>query len=578
MNRNDVNSIDTISKELKRSFFHRNQQWFVINLILRLTMGVTDIILSYSLMQIIDTALSGSMYSFLKTVTICVVTICINSLSFYFMRYTFAKFLQNGASRYKETIVEKLFQKSISTFRTEGISTYLSALTNDVTSMEAGYYERLFVAVTSIVTFFAALFIMLRKSVLLTIIAIVFMMVPLVISLLSGKKLAYTEKDISNQNEMFTSTTKDLLDGFSIIKSFKIEKHAIRQFYLSNKSLESAKYERRLIVRLIEMLDDFAGTVSQFGVFICGAYLVVTGEGVTAGTITMFLQMMNYLNEPLNTLPPILASKKASDALIGKMAEILSRTDGGDAGKYTWNSPFAEEIQLKNLNFGYEESNLVLKDISMDFQKGKSYALVGPSGCGKSTVLNLLMGNVDNYVGSITFDGHELKNITKESLYEKIALVQQNVFIFNDTIKNNITLYRDINETDLNKVIQTAALEELIKKHGLDYDCGENGRNLSGGEKQRISIARCLLSDIDILLLDEATSALDKKTASQVITSIQKIESITRIVVTHQLEPEILNAFDEVVVLHEGKIVERGNYETLIRQKGYLYSLAMLES
>lgn len=233
-------------------------------------------------------------------------------------------------------------------------------------------------------------------------------------------------------------------------------------------------------------------------------------------------------------------------------------------------------IELDNVSFGYDEEKTVLKNISIQFEAGKSYALVGGSGSGKSTLLNILMGSYFNYQGEIRYDGQELKQINLDSLYDLVSIIQQNVFVFDSSIRNNITMFKEFDEDRIQCVINQAGLTELIAQKGMDYACGENGSGLSGGERQRISIARCLLKGSSVMLVDEATAALDSKTAVAITNSILEIEGLTRIIVTHRLEESILRKYDKIFVLQNGNLIEQGAFDELMKEKGYFYSLYMV--
>ncbi|SEQ51899.1 ABC transporter [Ignavigranum ruoffiae] len=154
-----------------------------------------------------------------------------------------------------------------------------------------------------------------------------------------------------------------------------------------------------------------------------------------------------------------------------------------------------------------------------------------------------------------------------------MSLIQQSVFIFDASIVENITMFRNFPQSDIDRVIQLAGLVELIESHGQDYNCGENGCNLSGGEKQRIAIARSLLQESEILLVDEATSALDNQTAANITQAILDLSGLMRIVVTHRLEEKFLQQYDQIVVLKEGKLIEQGTFNQLMAEKKYFYSL-----
>ena len=236
----------------------------------------------------------------------------------------------------------------------------------------------------------------------------------------------------------------------------------------------------------------------------------------------------------------------------------------------------SQAITLNHVSFGYEPDKPVLDDVSMSFQAGKAYAIVGGSGSGKSTLLHLLMGASGAYTGSIAIDGTELREVDAHSLYDLMSLMGQDVFLFDDTIRNNLTMFRSFPQEEIAGAVERSGLSQLVAQRGEDYLCGENGVNLSGGEGQRISIARCLLRKTPVLLLDEATAALDNATAAAVTQSILNLEDTTRIVVTHRLETNLMAQYDEILVLRDGRIQEQGSFAQLMDAKGYFYSLFTL--
>lgn len=554
-----------LGKDLEEEFFLKNKIMFALNMILRLSIGLVEIVLSYSLMNIIDTAVAGEWNRFYKTIFICVGAIVLDAVCFFVMRYTYAAFLRKGVMQYRNAVFKKILKRSLSQRKQDLSAVYLSALTNDITTMETGYYEKLFLAVTSVVMCVISLCLMLHESWLLTLIVVAFMLIPISVSIVTGNRLAQTEKIVSDKNADFVAVLRDFFDGFSIIKLFQIEKQTEQIFDRYNKDLEDVKYRKRTLSRLIEMLSGVAGEVSQFGMMIVGGILVLNKTGVTIGMITMFLQLMNYLLAPLNDIPQIIAAKKSKHLLIEKIAGLLSVEEKEQ------NTQIVEKLEngiyLRNVSYSYEGENPVLNDVSVDFERGKSYAIIGPSGCGKSTLLNLVAGNLTNYDGQILFDSVDVRDCSVASLYQHIVFMQQQVFLFRDTLRNNITLYRDITEEKIDEVIKKAGLDTLIQTVGLDYTYGESVNNLSGGEKQRIAIARGLLMDGEVLVMDEMTSALDMENSRKIISEVLSLKDKTKIMVTHNLDEEILRKVDKIIVMSEGRIVEKGDYETLV-QKG----------
>ena len=187
--------------------------------------------------------------------------------------------------------------------------------------------------------------------------------------------------------------------------------------------------------------------------------------------------------------------------------------------------------------------------------------------------MNLLLASYTSYEGNIYFDETELKEISTASLYETESIIQQNVFIFNATIRDNITMFSSFPEEEIERAIALSGLSSVIQAKGADYLCGENGNGLSGGEKQRVAIARSLLKKSQVLLVDEATAALDSETAKQVFDAILDLDQVTSIVVTHALDASQLKKYDEILTMKNGCIVEKGTFEKLMEEKGYFYSL-----
>ena len=552
-----------ITKSLEKEYFKNNKGMFALNMVLRLSIGLAEIVLSYSLMRIIDTAIAGDWNQFYKTILLCGGAIIIDGICFFIMRYTYASFLRKGVMQYRNAVFQRILNRPLSQRKQDLSDAYLSALTNDITTMETGYYEKLFLAVTSMVMCMISMILMLHESWLLTVIAVAFMLIPISVSIITGNKLAQTEKNVSDKNADFVAVLRDFFDGYSTIKLFRIEKQTEQVFDRYNKDLEDVKYKKRTLSRLIEMLSGVAGEVSQFGIFIVGALMVLNKTGVTIGMITMFLQLMNYLLAPLNDIPQIIAAKKSKHLLIEKIAGLLTVEEKEQS--VLIKQKLQNGICLQNVSYSYEGDTPVLTDVSVDFERGKSYAIIGPSGCGKSTLLNLVAGNLSDYEGQILFDDTDVKTCSVESLYQHIVFMQQQVFLFRDTLKNNITLYRDIAKEKICDAIEKAGLDSLIQTIGLDYVYGESANNLSGGEKQRIAIARSFLMDGEVIVMDEMTSALDLENSRRIIGEVLSLKDKTKIMVTHNLDEEILRKVDEIIVMSEGKIVEIGDYDSVIK-------------
>jgi len=555
-----------------KQFYKGNVVYFIFALCETLLGVIGALLVSWLIQQLID--LIGGYETGFNLLQLTIITlvliggVAVANLISYHSKPTF---ITRGISQYKEYVFGELTKKNISAFSGENSSTYISALTNDIQTIEQGYLWNTFSILESSLTFVGAMVLMIWYSPLLTLIAIGLSLLPLIASILTGNKVAAEEKKVSDRSEAYTSTLRDSLGGFSVIKSFKAEAQMIRIFKENVRELAKAQCGKHKMRILVQMFGSVAGITAQLGVFLFGAYLALSGKGVTAGTTMIFVQLMNYVLSPIGTIPTCIAERKAAKALVEKIAIALN-VNVREESK-TEHRELKHDITLKNLSFGYEPEKQVLNNLNCSFELGKSYAIVGASGCGKSTLLNLLLASNSGYMGSIYFDELELQQISSESLYEMVSIIQQNVFIFNASIRDNITMFSDYPREEVDRAIELSGLSKLIAERGEDYLCGENGSGLSGGEKQRISIARSLLKKSQVLLVDEATAALDAQTAFQVSNAILDLNNLTRIVVTHALDENLLKRYDYVLTLKNGSITEAGSSDELMEKKGSFYSL-----
>lgn len=559
------------NREFIHQLYYKNRINFIVTIILTIAMSSLNLMISWLIQQIMDCTANQDMQALVRSAWIVIIVVVIYTIANVMYRAVYPRFLQRAIQQYRDYAFSRLTQKSLRSFSKEGTALYVSALTNDCTSIENNYLAATFTLIELLFCFLGALIMMLYYSPVMLVLAVALSFLPVAVSMTAGNRLTEQEKEISKKNERFVSIVNELLSGFPVIKSFRAETQASRLFSQRNEQAEEAKKNKRRTEQLISLLANDAGIIAQMGIFLAGAWLAISGKGVTAGVVIVFVQLMNYILNPISQVPLLWSNRKAAIALMEKLSDALSE-NVREEGREKLNG-FSEKIEVKDLTYGYEPESPVLKDLDVQFDAGKSYAIVGGSGSGKSTLLNLLMGSSSNYQGEICIDGVSIKNIESESLYQLMTSVQQNVFVFNDTIRNNVTMFHEFPDKEVTLALERSGLSEFIEKRGEEFVCGENGANLSGGERQRISIARALLRKSPILLVDEATAALDAATARAVSFSILNLVGMTRIVVTHRLEEAILRRYDKILVMKNGTICEQGNFDTLMQQKGQFYSL-----
>ena len=563
-----------LNKELYRTPFSVGKKWFLISMISMVILSAYNLIISWLLQKIIDLAAGIDKTPFYQLTLVSLLTFLVFIVFYFIFRYAHPKFLQTLSTSYKDLLFAKILRNNSRMVSEIGSGQFLSKLSNDLKSIEENYFDFYITLIDIGISFVGAIVLMLWYSPVLTMVAIALSILPLLASIPASKEITKTEKNLSKKNAEFMEFMRDTLSGFSVIKSFQAESELENRFHEENVKIEKAKFLRRFAEENINLLSTAASVVMRLGVFLFGAWLSLSNSHVTPGIVLVFLQLLTFIITPIEKIPSLFANRKAARSLIAQTEELFYEKDN-EQEKLEINT-LKSAIEIQNLSFSYEASVKALRNVSLTFHSGKKYAIVGASGSGKSTLFKLLTKYSNEYDGNILFDGIDLRNITYSSLSEVISVVQQNVFVFHDSIYNNICLYKNIPEEKFDYVIQKSGLSSLIQQKGKDFSCGANGNKLSGGEKQRISIARALLRNTSILLMDEASSALDEKTADEIMHSILDMPGTTSLVITHRLNSTLLKKYDGICVLHHGKIIEFGPFDELMKNKGLLYSLVLL--
>ena len=526
---------------------------------------------------IVDIFASGDSDKFLIITISSISLIIVMFLTEYIDGLVMSSYIKNTVNYLRTDIFSKIINKDIKDFSLDNSGKYISILYNDLKIIEDNFFNNLFQVISCFISFIISLVVLFSISPTIVIFISIFGVLGFIIPNALSKKLVIQKNEYSQNLEQVTSITKDLFSGFEVIKGFNISNKINEIFKTASTNVETSKKKYSILEGIIRGFSLSFSVTIYLGVLLLGGYLMYK-KSITVGTAIIIIQLSTHIVGPVKLSISLINQIRSVAMIAYKIEEILEDTHDDFENIKLEN--FSKSICIENLNFSYTEERKALDNINITFDKNKKYAIVGESGSGKSTLIKLLMRYYNDYEGKISIDNLNIKNIYSSDLYKNISMIQQNVFMFDDSIKENIRLYSNHDDKDILDACKRSGLDKLLNKlpNGINSLVGENGNKLSGGEKQRIAIARALINNTQILILDESTSALDNETAYNLENSLLNLENLTLITVTHKLIKNILNRYDEIIVMKNGKIIEKGNFEDLINIKGYFYSLYTIQN
>ena len=526
---------------------------------------------------IVDIFSNGETEKFVPIILASIFLIILLFVTEYIDGYVMSSYIKNTVNYLRCDIFTKILNKDMKDFSLDNSGKYISILYNDIKIIEDSLLNNIFLVISSFISFIISLLFLFSISPSIVIFIVIFGILGFVIPNALSKKLIVEKNNYSHNLEEITSVTKDLFSGFEVIKGFNIGSKINTIFKNSSNTVESTKKKCSILESIIKGFSLSFSVTVYLGVLILGGYLMYKGE-ISVGTAIIIIQLSTHIVGPVKTSISLINQIKSVSLIADKIDEILY--DSCEDIEEVSLPKFENSIEVKNLDFSYTNDRKALNNINLTFEKNKKYAIVGESGCGKSTLIKLLMRYYKDYNGDILIDNKDIHKIFSNDLYKNMSMIQQNVFMFDDSIKENIKLFANYSDEEVLSICDRSGLSNLISRlpDGINSLVGENGNKLSGGEKQRIAIARSLINNTKILILDESTSALDNETAYNLESSLLSINDLTLIVVTHKLIKNILLNYDEIIVMKDGMVIEKGSFDYLISLKGYFYSLYYLQN
>lgn len=472
------------------------------------------------------------------------------------------------------SVLFRKFQKMpMSYYDRQQTGTVMSYITNDVSAMQSAIVDNLIELVTESSILIGSLAMMVYLDWKLSLLTL--MTIPLVgfAMKIFGRKLKRSSTVIQERAAEITSLLQESISAIRVVKSFVRETYEIRRFEEQNwKNFQAAMKNVKLSSLLTPTVEFLAAIAVTFIVWF-GGYEVVN-EVITAGELVAFLTYAVNLANPVKRLSRVYAAIQRAMAAADRVFSVMDLDEKIiDVPGAKPLPPIKGEVEFRDITFSYKEGQPALQHISLKAEPGQMIALVGPSGSGKSTIANLIPRFYDVDSGTISIDGHDIRQVTADSLREQIGLVPQETMLFSTTVMENIRYGRlDATDEEVIEAARAANAEEFIKDlpEGYNTRLGERGLNLSGGQRQRLAIARAILKNPRVLILDEATSALDTESEKIVQDALDKLMvGRTSFVIAHRLST-IFNA-DQIFVVENGHLREHGTHEELLAAGG-LYS------
>lgn len=508
--------------------------------------------LSIYMMKIVDSTIGGNKDLFkeqAKTLLIIAALLLPTSI---LSSYTLGLYKKKALVAIKGDYIKEVFDKNINEFQRDNNAKYLSAITNDMNTIEINYINGILEAGRNIIRFILAVAIIAFISPWALAIGLGISILSTLLAVFLGKPLQKHHNQRSELFEGYTSYIKEVLGAFHIIKSNDLSNKVYKDFYGKSKDIQEKGYLIDKIYTYFSAAENFLISTSFLGITAIVIYMSLIGK-VTFGGVVLIVNNLEKLIFPImefvEWIPKIFSVKtifiKLEDTLLNQ----------GDYKETLELENFNNSIKIKDLSFSYEDNN-VLNNISLELKKGEKYLIIGPSGGGKSTLLKLLRKYFNPNKGAIYIDDNNLMDITKESYFKNISNVEQQVFLFEDTLRNNITLYKEYTEEEINDVVDKSGLKEFVEglPKGLDTMIYDNGKNISGGERSRVAIARGLLSKSNIIFLDEAFASLDTKVAKEIEETLLDLEDITVINVSHIIFEDTKEKYDGIFKIINSRV------------------------
>lgn len=553
-------------------------KWYTtVLLLLIIAEPVLNSVLNFWLQEIFSSAFPGaSVIGVLRLLTIGFLLWLMKRLISYFSAVIKAKYICDAKRDVKHKMFVSLMGVDASPFTTATSGEYLSLFTNDINLIETRFFNQIINLVSNVfsLAILGTSFIILCPS--LAVAILLFGLLSMSIPLIFSKKLNEKNLSYSQTISKFTAAVKEFMVGFPTIKNYNIESEIAEKFVDINTTTEESKFEADCALSLANNVGQLMSWFMQFIGVGLGLILVIRGE-IIVGTVVAAQAFANDLALPLQNIIMNINSINSIRVIVKKLENaskpIIPQRDNGKANAVS---------VLKNDDCGYEinfldlqliiDGNTIIDHFTYRFEAGKKYLMIGVNGSGKSSVFRTLKRWFHEYSGRITINGIEVSDIDSYTLSRAVSYMNESVCLFTGTVRENISLFHPYTDENLFEAVKGARV--LVD---LERTINSEGMNISSGEKRRIEIARSLIESAGVLIFDEVASALDIETAYEIEKMALHMENKTTIFVSHNFSGELIKEYDEILIMHKGRLVAHGTYDTLIENCNYFQNICKIK-
>jgi ABC-type multidrug transport system fused ATPase/permease subunit len=549
------------------SLLKKHKVLLVLAIIFSVVLSAATIGAAFILENILNSVVNGDWELFRKMIWVVVIYIVALMILVSLSAFTEKKLIVNTIRDFRADVQNGIMNRDTVAYKKTNSADYISSLTNDIKIVEENALVPLLNSIQAGTLFILASIALFRYSPLIGGVLMGFLVLMYALPASLGKPIGKRQEAYSMSLAGFTIKLKDQFMGYEVIRSFQLKNQVNERFEDENRNLASRKFGVDKLLAISEGIAQVIAAGSQIGTMLIAGVLVFQGH-MAAGALLAILQLSGAFVQPVSMVMQYIPMIQGAKPVVDRLKTLSEPMEPDFSG--TSEAVYDNVIQFKDVSFGYSPENKVLNDLNVSIEHGKKYVIAGESGGGKSTLVRLLGAEFSDYSGEITIDGKELHDVNVDELLAKIATIHQGVYMFDETIKDNIDLHRAYTNEEWIRALKLSGVNKFIDKIDgrLDAPVGEGGGNLSGGQRQRIAVARALIEGKPILILDEGTSAVDVQTAYDIESSLLEIPDLTMITITHNFHPELLKRYDSIIYMAGGRVAEQGSYEELANKKG----------